>query len=62
MDDGSRINYAVHIQGKVNNTQHIEGSIGQCHSITKPALGLNYVGIPKGFPVELEWSLGKITV
>ncbi|WP_207760897.1 LPS-assembly protein LptD [Holospora curviuscula] len=49
VDDGSRINYAVQIQGKVNNTQHIEGYIGQRYSITKPALELGSVGIPKGF-------------
>ena len=49
VDDGSRINYAVHIQSQLNKNQNIETYIGQRYSITKPAWELAPVGISKGF-------------
>ena len=49
VDDGSRINYALHIHTQFNKNHTMEAYIGQRYSITKPACELAYVGISKGF-------------
>jgi LPS-assembly protein len=49
VDDGSRINYAVHGQYAMGTTQHVEAYIGQRYSISRPAQELSLVGVRKGF-------------
>ena len=49
VDDGSKINYAIHAQYMMNATQHIEAYVGQRYSLSQPAQELSLVGIRKGF-------------